>query len=139
MKKSTILIFISSIFLMACASNKIKKIEVITLAKTTKSWNGSPLPKYHDGTPEVTILQITIPPKTILEMHKHPEINAGIILKGQLMVISETNDTLHLRTGQSIVELVNIWHYGINESKKPVELIVFYAGIEGTPNTVKKE
>ena len=87
----------------------------------------------------MTILKITIPPKTRLEVHKHLEINAGVLLKGNLTVISESNDTLHLKAGDPIVELVNTWHYGKNEGTEPAEIIVFYAGVEGTPITVIKE
>ena len=139
MNKLPILYIFLIISFCSCTSNKNKEIEVITLAKSTKSWNGRPLPKYPEGEPEVTILKITIPPKTTLPLHQHPEINAGVLLKGNLTVISETKDTLHLKTGDPIIELVNKWHYGINEGSNPVEIIVFYAGIKGKPITVKKE
>ena len=139
MNKLPILYIFLIISFWGCKSNKNKEIEVITLAKSTKSWNGRPLPKYPEGEPEVTILKITIPPKTTLPLHQHPEINAGVLLKGNLTVISETKDTLHLKTGDPIIELVNKWLYGINEGSNPVEIIVFYAGIKGKPITVKKE
>ena len=112
--------------------------KVITLAKTTKSWNGEPLPKYLDGNPEVTILKIIVPPKTKLQLHQHPEINAGVLLKGELTVISETNDILYLKAGEPIVELVNTFHYGRNDGKEPAEIIVFYAGVKETPITILK-
>ncbi len=127
------------IFVMGCKSEKNTNIEVITLAKTTKSWNGVQLPKYHEGNPEITILRIKIPPKAKLPLHKHPEINAGVLLKGELTVISETNDTLHLKAGDPIVELVGTWHFGENESSEYAEIIVFYAGVKGHPITVKKQ
>jgi quercetin dioxygenase-like cupin family protein len=139
MKKLFVLFYISSILLASCDSDKITRPKVVTLIKTSESWNGEPLPKYLEGTPEVTILKIIIPPKTKLELHKHPEINAGVLLKGELTVISETNDTLHLESGEPIVELVNIWHYGENKGSVPAEIIVFYAGIKGSPITVYKK
>ena len=107
MKKLFTLFCFTSILAMSCDSNKSTKTEVITLVETSKSWNGESLPKYLDGKPKVTILKIIIPPKTKLKMHKHPQINAGVLLKGELTVISESNDTLHLKTGEPIVELVN--------------------------------
>ncbi len=139
MNKLLMLFCIYSVVLQSCNSNKITPTEVTTLIKTSKSWNGELLPKYPDGQPEVTILKIIIPPKTKLEMHKHLEINAGVLLKGKLTVISENNDTLHMNAGDPIVELVNTWHYGINEGTEPAEIIVFYAGIKGVPITVLKE
>lgn len=139
MKKIFVILCLVLICSLGCKSNEIKNIEVVTLVKTTKSWNGSPLPKYLEGNPEITILKIIIPPKTKLPLHKHPEINAGVVLKGELTVISETNDTLYLKAGQPIVELVNTWHFGRNDGTEPVEIIVFYAGIKGVPITILKK
>lgn len=139
MNKLFILFCFVAISLLGCDSNKITKTEVITLVKTSESWNGALLPKYLEGQPEVTILKITIPPKTKLPFHKHPEINAGVVLKGELTVVSETNDTLRIKAGEPIVELVNTWHFGKNDGTEPVELIVFYAGVKGTPITILKE
>lgn len=136
MKKLFILFCFSQICIIGCKSNKINDIEVTTLVKTTESWNGKQLPKYPDGNPEITILKIIIPPKTKLPLHKHPNINAGILLKGELTVISEANDTLYLKAGEPIVELVNTWHFGRNDGTESVEIIVFYLGIQGTPITI---
>jgi quercetin dioxygenase-like cupin family protein len=109
------------------------------LAKSSSSWDGSPLPAYPKGTPEVTILRIQIPPGARLPRHRHPVINAGVLLRGELTVITEDKKTLHLKAGDPIVEVVNKWHYGINEGKQPAEILVFYAGAEGTPITVKEQ
>ncbi len=116
----------------------VNTVKVDVLAKTSSSWDGRGLPDYTKGKPEITILRITIPQGVQLPLHKHPVINAGILLKGELTVVTEDNKTLHLKAGDSIVELVNKWHYGKNEGNKPAEIIVFYAGILGTPITIKK-
>lgn len=113
-------------------------VEVEVLSKTTSSWNGTDLPKYTSGQPEITILRITVPPGVRLPRHKHPVINAGVLLKGQLTVVSEDEEILHLRAGDAIVELVDKWHYGKNEGTSTAEIIVFYAGINGEPITTKK-
>jgi quercetin dioxygenase-like cupin family protein len=139
MNKSIILFCLTSILLVSCYSNKSNEIEVIKLLETSESWNGEHLPKYLDGNPKITILKAIIPPKTKLEMHKHPVINAGVLLKGELTVITEKSDTLRLKAGDAFSEVVNTWHYGINNSTKSTEIIVFYAGIEGSPITVYKE
>jgi quercetin dioxygenase-like cupin family protein len=112
--------------------------QVEVLAKTSSSWDQSQLPAYPAGTPEVTILRIKIPPGVQLPMHRHPVINAGVLLKGELTVTTEDNKTLHLKAGDSIVELVNKWHYGKNEGKDMAEIIVFYAGTVDSPITVKE-
>ncbi|MDY7031008.1 MAG: cupin domain-containing protein [Thermodesulfobacteriota bacterium] len=108
------------------------------LAKTSLSWDGTDLPHYAKGKPEITILRIKIPPKTKLPVHKHPVINAGVLLKGTLTVVTKEEEILHLKAGDSIVEVVNKWHYGINEGNESAEIIVFYAGVQGLPITIKK-
>ena len=66
-------------------------VQVVTLAKSTTSWDGNTLPNYSEGRPEVTILRITIPPGVELPLHHHPVINAGVLLKGELTVITKDN------------------------------------------------
>ena len=112
--------------------------EVQVLAQTTVSWDGTPLPRYPRAQPEITILRIVIPPHTQLPLHKHPVINAGVLLRGSLTVEAEDGQVLHLEAGDSIVELVNQWHYGRNDGDEPAEIIVFYAGVPGKPITVTR-
>jgi quercetin dioxygenase-like cupin family protein len=112
--------------------------EVKVLTKTTSSWDGTNLPQYRKGQPEITILRITVPPKVQLPLHRHPVINAGVLLRGQLTVVTGDKKTLHLKAGDAIVELVDKAHYGKNEGSEPAEIIVFYVGIRGEPVTIKK-
>lgn len=109
------------------------ELKVEVLAKTTQSWNQDTLPAYGEGQPEVTILRIIIPAGMQLPLHKHPVINAGVLLKGELTVITEGKDKFYMKAGDSIVELVNKWHYGKNEGKEAAEIIVFYAGNKDQP------
>ncbi len=106
------------------------------LIRTTQSWDENLLPAYPQGQPEITILRLTIPPGTRLENHHHPVINAGVVISGELTVIAENGKVLYLKSGDPIVELVNTLHYGINQGKDPVDLIVFYAGIKDRPITI---
>ncbi|ACF13738.1 Cupin 2 conserved barrel domain protein [Chloroherpeton thalassium ATCC 35110] len=135
-------ILLGLVFLLSatCAglAQQVETVGVEVLAKTTESWDGNTLPTYATGQPEVTILKITIPPKMKLEVHRHPIINAGVLLKGKLTVVTENEEILHMKAGDAIVEVVNKWHYGKNESDEPAEILVFYAGIKGEPVTVKK-
>jgi quercetin dioxygenase-like cupin family protein len=113
-------------------------VKVDVLAKTSTSWDGRDLPNYATGKPEITILRITIPSKVQLPLHEHPIINAGVLLKGELTVVTKENETLHLKAGDSIVEVVGKWHYGKNEGNQPAEIIVFYAGVQDSPITIKE-
>jgi quercetin dioxygenase-like cupin family protein len=72
-------------------------------------------------------------------MHKHPVINTGVILEGQLTVIAKDGKQLILNAGDSIVELVDQWHYGVNQGATPVKLIVFYAGEVGVPLVIREK
>ena len=137
MKKIILVICVTSfIFITACAGN-MNSIVIEQLAKSSKSWDGDALPEYPQGQPEVTILRIKIPAGAKLEIHNHPVINAGVLLAGELTIVAEDNKTLHLKAGDSIVELVNKKHYGKNEDTETAEIIVFYAGVENKPITVK--
>ena len=113
-------------------------VEVHVLSKSSSSWDGSPLPGYANGKPEITILRIEIPPGAVLPLHKHPVINAGVLLSGELTVVTEDGKTLHLKAGEAIIEVVNKWHYGKNEGHIPAEIIVIYSGEVGTPITVNR-
>lgn len=116
-----------------------EQVKIEELAKTTKSWDGSTLPAYNSGQPEITILKITVQPNVALPWHTHPVINAGVITKGQLTVITKDGEELELSAGDTIVEVVGKIHRGINKGTEPAEILVFYAGIAKTPLTVKTE
>ncbi|MES2818275.1 MAG: cupin domain-containing protein [Pseudomonadota bacterium] len=106
------------------------------LAKTTRSWNGATLPAYPSGQPEISILRITIPAGAKLPVHIHPVINAGVLVSGQLTVITGDGKTLHLSAGDAIVETVDTLHYGVNQGSVPAQIIVVYAGVIDKPITV---
>jgi len=139
MKKSfpVICLFIlcSGIF---CFAGEVD-VDVSILAKTGLSWNGTPLPLYRAHKPEITILKITIPPGIILPVHRHPVINAGYMVRGELSVYTENGSKLLLKEGDAIIEVVDKWHYGKNEGSVPAIIVIFYAGYEGEPITIYKK
>ena len=110
-------------------------VQVDVLAKSAASWNGSSLPAYPAGQPEVTVLRIRVAPGARLPMHKHPVINAAVMLAGDLTVTTEAGKQMRFSRGDAIVEVVDQWHYGYNEGPDVAELIVFYAGAQGQPIT----
>ena len=137
--KKAVSCILSAILIAGCTSPKCaSEIQSNQLVKTTRSWNDQPLPAYKKGAPEITILRITIPPKHTLPLHAHPVINAGVLLKGELTVTTDTGQVLKLKPYDPIVEVVNTWHYGRNDGDKPAEIIVFYAEEKGEPTTIKK-
>ena len=117
------------------------KVSVTKLISATNCWDGALLPAYPRQQPNITILRITIPPGVRLHTHSHPVIYAGVLLSGQLTVVTAKGATLHLVAGDPIIEVVNTLHYGINEGKTPAEIMVFYAGTLADPTSIieKKE
>ncbi|MBE0497477.1 MAG: cupin domain-containing protein [Campylobacterales bacterium] len=125
------LLLASSVFASA-------QTQVVVLAKSSQSWEGSPLPAYPKEAPEISVLKITIPPHTTLPMHKHPIINVGYMVKGTLKVVTEEGEVLRLSAGDAIIEVVEKWHYGVNESDEPVEIVVVYAGTKESVYSISK-
>lgn len=91
------------------------------------------------GQPEVTILKITIAPGVSLPEHKHPYMNAGVLMSGRLLVKTESGKSLQMEAGDSLSEVVDTWHYGSNNGDVPAEILVVYSGIEGQPVTVRRD
>jgi quercetin dioxygenase-like cupin family protein len=114
------------------------KIEKAVLVKASSSWDGTALPAYGKGKPEVTVLRVTIPPGARLPIHKHPVINVAVVLSGELTVETDEGKTLHVGAGKGFAEVVDRWHYGRNDGDVPVVIVAFYAGTVGTPISVSK-
>ena len=112
------------------------KVSVTKLISSTNCWDGALLPAYPRQQPNITILRIKIPPGVRLHTHKHPIINAGVLLSGQLTVVTTNGATLHLVAGDPIIEVVNTLHYGVNEGKTEAEIMVFYAGTLDDPTSI---
>ena len=114
-----------------------KGVTVTTLVRSDRSWNGTQLPPYPSGQPEVTVLRIRIPAGVALPQHLHPMINAGVLLKGRLKVITDRGQTKVLAAGDGVIEVVNQLHAGRSLGPGPAEIVVVYAGVKGLPNTVE--
>jgi len=137
----TSLILLTSSTLLAKDMSKITKPKPITievLQKATTSWNGEALPSYKSGKPEISIVKISVAPHAKFPIHKHPMINAGVILSGELTVITDENQTKHFKAGDAVVEVVKRWHHGQNDGNVTTEIIVVYAGVEGEQLTIIK-
>lgn len=108
-------------------------VEELIKAKTT--WNGSLLPPYGSGTPEISVVRVTIPVGASLPMHVHPQATAGVLLQGRLEVRTPEGVTRMVSPGDAVIELVNEPHGGANVGQEPAVILVVYAGIEGQPVT----
>lgn len=105
------------------------------LLQTTRSWNGMLL-SYPDGTAEITSMKITLEQGADTAFHCHPVPTLAFILSGVLEVRTASGGQRRFAKGESMAEVVNTWHRG-RAVEGPVEIIVFYAGAQGVPNTIK--
>ncbi|GAB2487877.1 cupin domain-containing protein [Algoriphagus taiwanensis] len=124
--------------LLGCHKNNTEAPSSQVLIESFQSWNGDSLPAYPSGKPKISIVKVTIPPHSELPKHYHPVINAGVLLSGELTVVDSKGNTLKMKAGDPIIELVNQVHYGKNEGNVPAEIVVFYAGTEDTLIVVKE-
>lgn len=109
------------------------EVLVEKLLATQKSWDETLFPAYPAGQPEVTLLRITIPPKTSLDWHRHPIINIGYMLAGSLEVENQVTGAKKLiKAGDPLPELVGTVHRGRNPGDEPATILVFYAGVAGS-------
>jgi quercetin dioxygenase-like cupin family protein len=116
----------------------IPGVSATVLIKTTKAWNGSVLPEYGAGQPEISIIRYRFAPRASIPMHMHPVINAGVLLQGELTVTTKAGDKIQLKAGDPLVELFKEWHFGVNSGSEVADLIVVYAGKVGIPITIRE-
>jgi quercetin dioxygenase-like cupin family protein len=126
------LLLASPLLCFAAVKNASSAIQVETLIQSTSSWDGTPYKAYPAGQPQITVLKITIPPRTTLKWHSHPMPNAGYILSGELTIEKKDGSEKHFVAGQAVSETVNSIHRGITGAE-PLVLIVFYPGTPGLP------
>jgi quercetin dioxygenase-like cupin family protein len=114
------------------------KVESTELIRTSQSWDGVDLPDYLKGKPEIVGIKYEIPPKQKLGMHFHPVMNFGILVQGDLTIISEAGKEYVVHEGEPVVEMVGTVHHGENRGDKPVVLYMFYLSQEGMDLSVKQ-
>jgi quercetin dioxygenase-like cupin family protein len=125
-------VVISFSLLGAQAAKESGPLQVKTLLQTDQAWDGKKYDSYPQGNPRLSVLEITIPPHTTMEWHRHPVPNAAYVVAGELKVEKQDGQVAHFSKGQVIPETVGIWHRGVT-GDRAAELLVFYAGTAGLP------
>src|SRR5512139_228449 len=113
-------------------------VKVTPLAKETASWDGKPI-VYPQGKPEMTALLVEIAPGAQTGWHHHVVPNFAYMLEGTLELTLDDGRVKLLRAGDELPEVVNRPHNGRNVGSSPAKLIVFYAGVVGTPLSVEEK
>ena len=81
-----------------------------------------------------------IPAGSKLPVHKHPNQRYAYVLQGTLQVTDvENGRSFEYKPGDFIVEMVDGWHYGANNGKGPVRLLVIDQVEKGQANTILGE
>lgn len=108
-------------------------VRTVVVDGAGSSWDGALLPDYPQGAPRISVVHYVVPPHARLAVHRHPVINAGMVLRGVLTVVAVDGEERTFRAGEGVVEMVGRMHYGENRGEEPVELVMCYAAAEGLP------
>lgn len=111
--------------------------QVETLGVMTHTWDGAKT-YYPEGEVEITSIRITMAPGSKLPFHCHPVPIIGYVTKGNLRVEKLSGEYHDFTAGDTINEVQDTWHRGVNLSDSEiVELVGFYLGQAGTPVSIK--
>lgn len=125
--------FLIAPFFTQAHSGNTDGIKVEKLLETEKSWDGVYYQGYPKGTPQLSVLKITIAPNTSLAWHEHPIPNVAYVLDGVLTAEKKSSGEKRLiKAGEVVPEMVDSTHRGYT-GKEGVTLVVFYAGQKGIP------
>ena len=117
--------------------NLDEQVQSTELIRTSQSWDGVELPDYLQGRPEVVAVKYEIPAGQKLNWHHHPVMNHGILVQGELTIISKNGMEKMVHEGEAVVEMVGTIHHGENRGTKPVILYMFYLSQQGLPLSVQ--
>lgn len=109
------------------------------LAKTTVTANGQKILYPSTDRAEVTAMTVELAPGAETGWHKHPVPVYAYVVSGNLSVALEDGRELSYSAGDAVIEVFNVMHNGKNRGSKPVNLAVFYLGVEGAPSVIKAE
>ncbi|QFU76038.1 cupin domain-containing protein [Halioglobus maricola] len=107
------------------------------ILKATTSWDEGAI-AYPQGQAEITSIILRIEEGQEPPFHCHPVPTMGYMLKGKIRVDTKEGKSVELSAGDPLVEVMNTVHRGV-ALEGPAEIVVFYAGAEGVPVTVKPE
>ncbi len=111
------------------------KVDIQPILRTNTTITGQPIVVPQN--PDLLVSVATFPPGARLPEHKHPGPHYVYVLEGVLTVIdTETDKTFAVKAGDFVVEMVDTWHYGINNGTVPVKLLVIDQVSTGAPNNM---
>lgn len=124
------IVYITSFFLILVKPF----VQAENLLQSTTSWDGGEI-YYPEGDAEITSFILRLEEGKEVPYHCHPVPTMGYVLKGSVEVETDNGDKTVLHQGESAIEVMKTVHRG-KAVNGPAEIVVFYAGAEGVPNTV---
>ena len=112
-------------------------VKTTELIRTSRSWDEKELPDYLQGHPELVAVKYEIPAGQKLGWHHHPVMNHGILVQGELTIISANGTKKVVHEGEAVVEMVDTIHHGENRGTKPAILYMFYLSQPNLPLSVQ--
>ncbi|MDA8170537.1 MAG: cupin domain-containing protein [Nitrospiraceae bacterium] len=131
------LIFLLVISGAAYPSDYNNAVQIKVILKTRKAENGQPIRYLKTENPEVTVLDVVLPPGAETGWHSHPVPVYAYVLSGTLVVKMKGGGTHLFKAGDAIIEPMDTPHDGLNTGNTPVHLIAFYTGEAGRPYVIK--
>jgi quercetin dioxygenase-like cupin family protein len=122
--------------LLLAVAGAVQSAETTLLLEAGRSWDGGTI-HYPEGMPKVTAVKIRLKNGEATPIHCHPVPLFAYILKGQLRVTTGLGQARVFKRGEALIEVMDTWHQG-KAVKGPVELVAFYAGVEGVEVTELK-
>ena len=112
-------------------------VKTTELTRTSRSWDGAVLPDYPQGRPELVAVKYEIGVGQRLGWHHHPVMNHGVVVQGELTIVSLDGTEKVVHEGEIVVEMVGTIHHGENRGEKPVVLYMFYLSGKDSPLSVQ--
>ena len=113
------------------------QVETTELIRTSQSWDGAELPDYPQGRPELVAMKYVFPAGQKVGWHHHDVMNYGVLVQGELTIVTLNGKEKVVHEGEAVVEMVGNIHHGENRGTKPAILYMFYLSQQDRPLTVQ--
>jgi quercetin dioxygenase-like cupin family protein len=120
----------------ATSTTTTKDYPAVPLLSTGKTIVGETIEYPRTGPAHITAAIVTLAPggRTVLHMHGAPLF--AYILEGELTVDYGKHGKRTFKSGDTLMEAMDVPHYGLNTGTAPMRLIGVYMGAEGTKDVI---
>lgn len=115
---------------------QVKGVKATELLRGSRSWDGTEMPDYPVGRPELVAMRYEFAAGEKLGWHHHEVMNYGFLAQGELTIVDVDGNEKVFRTGEALIEMVGTIHRGENRGTEPVVLYMFYVSQQGLPLSV---